>query len=465
MKIISTIRRRLEELLTAPGEQLGRGAKFVRFQVQLWRFCARRLREHNALAMSAALSFRTIFAMVPTLVLALLVVKSMGILGDRRAAVQDALAALKLDRITLEQTPPPGEGAGAVGATTRPRRRDLADVLTGLVGRAESKLTFGRIGPVGALLLIWSALALLTTIERSLNRIFGAGRSRSLGRRVLLYWSVVTLGPVLLVTARYLGGQLISASQRVPGLPWLLAGLGWAGPVVVGIVLLAALYKLMPNTRVPFRAAIGGAVVAVPLWLVAMWGFGLYVGQVAGGSLYGTLGLLPLFLIWLNVSWLIFLFGAELAHTAVNLEQMEMAALAARSIAGPLDLLAAALAVAGPYVRGEGPVPAGRVASGARLPAETLQLLLDRLTEAGIVSPAQESDQEAAYVLSRPAERIRVAAVLDAGGVTPAEGDAGRAAGADPTIASALEHVRRRTDGALEGLTLADVLAEAAGPK
>ena len=83
MKAVDTIRKRIEALRAAPGEELGRWARFLRFQIRLWRFCGRRLREHNAVAMSSALSFRTIFALVPVLVLALVVVKSVGGMGDR----------------------------------------------------------------------------------------------------------------------------------------------------------------------------------------------------------------------------------------------------------------------------------------------------------------------------------------------------------------------------------------------
>ena len=83
---------------------------------------------------------------------------------------------------------------------------------------------------------------LLTTIERSLNRIFEARRSRSIGRRLLLYWSVVTLGPLLLAGAAYAGGQAAEAVKDVAVISLLLGAVGWAGPVLTGLVLLAALY-------------------------------------------------------------------------------------------------------------------------------------------------------------------------------------------------------------------------------
>ncbi len=455
MKIIRTLRQRVDALLTTPGEELGRWARFVRFQMHLWRFCGRRLAEHNAVAMSAALSFRTIFALVPVLLLALLVMKPMGILGDRRSGVEWALKSLGLG--FSQPSGDPGKTDGPTpgnAAASRPAEvgEVLSDHIVKLVEELEAKLTLGRVGPVGILLLIWSALALLTTIERSLNRIFGAASSRSAGRRLLMYWSVVTLGPVVLTAAAYMGQSLASSFESTPGLSGLLVTVGWIGPILVGVVLLAVLYKLMPNTKVPFRAAIGGAVVAVPLWLLAKWGFETYVGEVAQTSVYGTLGLIPLFLVWLNLSWLIFLFGAELAHTAVNLERMQMAELAERTVLGPSDLLAVALAVGGPYRRGEGAVAFDRIAAVVNLPAESLEKLLGRLTEAQITCPVGAAGA-GGYVLARPAEQVTLAEVMSAG-------DAGAAGRSDDAIAARVEYVRQRTDTVLAGLTLADVLTE-----
>jgi membrane protein len=239
--------------------------------------------------------------------------------------------------------------------------------------------------------------------------------------------------------------------EGLPGVSWLLAAIGWAGPVVTGIVLLAALYKLMPNTKVPFRAAVGGAVVAVPLWMLAEWGFSVYVGQVAGSSLYGTLGLLPLFLIWLNLTWLIFLFGAELSHTAVNLEGMRMAELAERTMLGPADLLAVALAVGGPFVRGEGATGVDKISATVKLPGVSLAKLLDRLTKAGVLCPV-EAGESSAYVLARPAEGIPLAEVMSAGSAATE----GRC---DADLGEAVGRVRRRSEQAMAGVTLADVLA------
>ena len=82
MRIIDRISKRIENLLTAPRDELGRWVRFLRFQIQLSRFCLRRLRDHNAMAMSAALSFRTIFALIPVLVLGIVVLNALGVLDE-----------------------------------------------------------------------------------------------------------------------------------------------------------------------------------------------------------------------------------------------------------------------------------------------------------------------------------------------------------------------------------------------
>lgn len=452
------LREHIERVLTDPGEELGRWARFAMFHIELWRFCARRLRENNVMAMSAALSFRTVFAMIPVLVLTLLVLKSVGALEDSKRSLRGFLDASGFGQIAAAHE---GEATAAQDATesaTQPAETvNLADKLEEIVTGVEGKLTFERIGPVGGALLIWTALTLLTTLERSLNRIFEAPRSRALGRRILLYWSAMTLGPVGIVAAAYLGRSAIEKFQGAPGLSWLLVVIGWVGPIIVGIVMLAAVYKLLPNTSVRSRAALGGAVVAVPMWLVAKWGFAVYVQRlVVTGNLYGMLGVLPLFLMWLNLSWLIFLFGAQLAYTAANLTRMRLADMAERILLGPSDLLAAALAVAKPFTAGGGAVAFDQIAAKLSLPGESVRWLIDRLTAAELVC-AVGDERNTRYVLARPAEKIAVLEILEIGDPRNSSSQPGSYSG---EVAAAVAQVQHRARSSLARLTLADVLAD-----
>ena len=453
-----SVRQRIERAIAQPGQELGRWTRVIRFQIGLWRFCARRLRENNVMAMSAALSFRTIFALIPLLVLAFLVLKSVGVLEDGKRGMEQFLEASGFAQIAVMEpldatATAPSEAAEA--ETTKVI--NVAKEIEATVARVEEKLTFERIGPIGGVLLIWTALTLLTTVERSLNRIFQAPRSRAFGRRVLLYWSAVTLGPVAMVAAAYVGRDLISKFENTPGISWLLVSIGWTGPILVGILALSALYALMPNTTVRYRAALGGAVIAVPLWVVAKWAFALYVQRlVVTGNLYGVLGVVPLFLMWLNLSWLIFLFGAELAHTAANLSTMQQTERAEKIVLGPSDVLAAALAILQPYAADRGLATFDDVVARLRLPSESVRWLIDQLVGRGLVC-ATDDEHKVRYALVRPPERVPVIEILRLG--DPRGGPVGAGSYIDE-IARPIAEVQSGPRASLAHVTLADVLQD-----
>lgn len=464
----------LTRLTSDPGRELGKGAGFVQYQMKLWTYCLRRLRDNNAMAMSAALSFRTIFAMVPSLVLVILMLRSLGVQEQAEKYLHDYISR---SGITVIQVAPGGEPPTTSPTTTSaPTSAPAGDVLSvqgklnEVINLVKKKVTLGRLGPIGLVLLIWTALTLMTTVERSLNRIFRAPAGRSVGRRTLLYWSALTLGPVALIAALAAAEYVSHYANAFLGghywLKWLLIPLGLLQPIVVGILLFAGAYTLIPNTKVKLRAAVTGAVVAFPGWLVAMWGFTLYVTKVVGTNpLYGSLGLLPLFLFWLNTSWLVFLFGAEIAHTAGELGgravQLDDETDPHDAMVSPWDMLAAALAVAGPYANGQGPASQADVAARLRIRPRSVQLLLENLVERKLICPVEGQDADA-YVPGRPVENIRVEDVIELAD-PPDEDQALKARPYEKDLAKAINHARLTARQALAGTTLADLLKVVAG--
>ena len=420
---IPGLRSRIEEAFNKPTAELSRWIRFVRLQFELWRFCARRLRRNNLVAMSAALSFRTIFAMIPALILGFLILRSLGVVEDGKQTLRKFLENSGIAQIAAFE--PLGDATAEPGAISSldgdsrdklpatGRVINVADEIEDLISQAEDKLTFERIGPIGALLMIWTAMALLITLESSLNRIFEAPRSRAVSRRIVLYWATITLGPILIVAAGELFQSAVEASAGLPGIEWVAAAMGWFATALVGMFVVAMGYKLIPNTHVHFSSAFGGALIAVPLWLLARWGFAIYVERfVLQGNLYGVLGLFPLFMLWINISWTILLFGAQLAHTAANLGQLRAAESAAEPAPGPSAFLAVATSVARTYAAGNGPATLSDVSTATGLPAECTHRILDRLIQAEILCQT-DSRSSGRYILPRPSEHIRVLEVLD----------------------------------------------------
>ena len=457
MKKIHEIRQGLTDLVAA-SPAAGGGARPAHRYVHLWRFCARRLHDNNVMAMSAALSFRTIFALIPTIIVAFLAMKSLGVVEDSKRMLRDFLDRTGLTQITYVERSAPGEAAPEQPDAAGGPEITVAEKVESLVDKVESQLTVGRLGPVTGIVLVWTALTLLTTVERSLNRIFGAPRPRSLARRILTYWSAVTLGPLALALVSRVGGDVFAAGRNVPVLEWTLGPLGWIMPVAVGILLLAGLYTVMPNTQVRFLAALEGAALAVPVWLAVKWGFSMYVDHVGRHSLYGAMGLIPLFLMWLNVSWWIFLLGAEVSYVAANLPRLLRAEQDGDRPITPWHHLAGALVVARAQLAAGGPVEAGDVAKALGLPSGPAETVMVRLCELGVLVRVA-GDGPVRCVLALPASRIPVAEVLRtdrlAAGEAPAAGD--------PEIAAMVADVRRRSEAGVAGLTVADLVEPSGG--
>ena len=302
--------------------------------------------------------------------------------------------------------------------------------------------------------MIWTALTLLTTVERSLNRIFEATRPRSLGRRVLVYWSALTLGPLALVTVTFAANKAAEAVSDIAVLSWLLGAVMWAAPVLLGIGLLAALYSLMPNTHVSYRAALAGALVSVPFWLVARWAFSIYVRNVGLHSLYGAIALVPLFLLWTNLSWWIFLFGAQIAHTIEYAVRLGAAWPGQDEVLTAWHTVGALVAVALRRAVSDRPVPVQDVAKALGLSYDTAGKLLGQLESAGLVCRVAGGGP-AAYVSLKDVSKIRLADVLQ----TSLDDRRGIVRHWDRDVAAIVDKLRSRVGSGIADVTLAGVLS------
>ena len=178
----------------------------------------------------------------------------------------------------------------------------------------------------GLLLLVVTALLMIHTVDRVLNDIWRVQAGRRVLARVLVYWTLLTLGPLAIGASLSATSYVLALSgaplARASGL--MRAALDWL-PFVIGGLALAALYVLVPNRKVDWHDALIGGFVASALGEALSWGFGLYIrtGTVAG--IYGAFSAVPLFLFWVYLSWYAVLFGAAIAATAPMLRSTRFA--------------------------------------------------------------------------------------------------------------------------------------------
>ncbi len=257
-----------------------------------WQTTARTLRERfreDRLGLTASsLTFTTMIALVPMMTVLLAVLTAFPMFAKLQVQVQQWLvASLIPDNIA----------------------RQVLGYLTQFAGKAS------RLGGVGLVVLVLTALALVLTIDRTFNNIWRVRRARPISQRVLVYWAVVTLGPLLLAGSISLSSYALSASKGMVGsLPggveFLLSTLHF----FVFASAVAALYRYVPNTQVRWAHAFSGGLFVTVGLEVAKSVLVAYLDAVPTYSaVYGAFATLPILLVWIYTAWVIVLLGAVIA--------------------------------------------------------------------------------------------------------------------------------------------------------
>jgi membrane protein len=197
-----------------------------------------------------------------------------------------------------------------------------AYVATNLVPAGSSRLitvymqqfseNAARLTALGIVLLGATAIMLMLTIDRAFNTIWRVKRPRSLIQRVLIYWSVLTIGPMLIGGSLSLTSWLISQSLGVGRqAPELVVAFLKLGPLVLTSVAFGFLYRTVPNRQVTVLDAVVGGIIAAFAFEAMKIGFGHFVANFASYKLvYGTFASLPILLMWIYLSWVVVVFAA-----------------------------------------------------------------------------------------------------------------------------------------------------------
>jgi membrane protein len=396
-----------EKLLSTPTAQVGRVGRFLVFQIKLWIHCFRLLGKNRADQQAAALSYYTMFGLVPLAVVMLMVFQFFPVYQGAGQKIKESIYT-QLHLSTIEY-PDPANPDAAI---------KLTDNLDAIVEKVFAGFNQGTIAIVGAIIIILAALLLLSTIEGVFDHIWGVGRSRSIVHRIVNYWAILTLGPLLLATAIYVATKYSTISEIQKTV------LSHTTPVVVSYVASVAgfflLYLVLPNAKVKARAAIWGAIVAALVWTFAKWGFKLYVVRfIPYNQIYGVLGLIPLGVLWIYVSWLIVLFGLQLTYTTQYLPTLDAEEIEAATrktdeyfIAGDLTIMNIVSVLASAFEKGDGAIEAAAVSTRLNMPAELADKVLEHLVSAGLV--ARVAEPKDGFLLAKDPATLKLSEIADA---------------------------------------------------
>jgi len=398
---------KLKKLLTTPTAQLGKTSRFLVFQIKLWSHCARLLIKNRAGQQAAALSYHTIFGIVPLTILILLVFRSFPAYSDIGEKVKNVVYE-QIHLSTIEYTPDPEKPDEKIM---------LTKYLDNIAGGFFTRLDEGSVALFSAAIVIWAALALLLTIERAFNNIWHVARSRNFLHRIINYWALLTLGPLLFGLGVYASTTYTALAQIQETVlsniaPTILS-------YIVATVAFFLLYFVLPNTKVQAKAAIGGAAVAALVWSFAKWGFGQYVTEfIPYSKVYGVMGLIPLSVFWIFITWLIVLFGLQLTFTTQHLKTLDAAEIAAAQkteeyfIANDLTAINIAREIAAAFQKNQAPVSPEVICSKLDIPTEFSEKILDHLVASGIIM--KTSEPKLGFVPAQEPANIRLSDIGEA---------------------------------------------------
>jgi membrane protein len=256
-------------------------------------FAVHTARQSRLMQVAASLTFSSVLAIVPLLAVVLAVFTAFPLFAQMRESLEQNLATSLLP-VPYAQT----------------ILRYLSDFAAKAAG----------VGAVGLIFLAVTALTMILTVDRILNDIWQVHQRRPLARRLLVYWTLLSLGPVVLAISLSLSSYVASLSltpiaRWSPGVRSLLQFL----PPLLAAAAYSTVYALVPNRTVAWSHAItGGAVTAVADELLSR-GFAAYVTHGSFLNIYGAFAAIPIFLTWIYLSWLSFLFGAAIAATLPQL--------------------------------------------------------------------------------------------------------------------------------------------------
>lgn len=254
---------------------------------ELFTFAQKRLKEERLSQVAASLTFTAVLAMVPILTIALAIFTTFPMFNTFRVSIEAYLVQSLIPKA-------------------------IANTIMGYLTMFAAKAT--RLSAVGAAALLVTATAMMNMIDHAFNHIWRVRERRPLMQRLLVYWAIITLGPLLIGVSITVTSYLFTATSGVvENVPLLGAVFYTLVSIALTTGAFTLLYMIVPNRRVDWRDAVWGGLVAALAFELAKRLFAVFIAQFPTYTvIYGALAAMPIFLVWVYLCWLITLIGAVL---------------------------------------------------------------------------------------------------------------------------------------------------------
>lgn len=371
-------------------DKVDKRQSFFLRQLRIFSLAIKGFNEDKCLTKATALTFYTLFSIVPVLALVFAISKGFGYEKDLQIMI----------------------------AASYPEYKQILDQAFISANSMLANTRGGVIAGFGIVLLLWSVLKLLVNIEENFNEIWEIKKGRTWIRKVTDYLTVMLISPLLLIVA----GGLTVAIQTKVGNMHLLGSLSTILIHLLAFLLVACvfgfLYLVLPNTKVNFKSAIIAAIIGTILFELLEWAYVKFqIGANSLNAIYGGFAALPLFLIWVQYSWYVVLFGAEIAFANQNVDHYELeneiSKLSVR-YKKVISLMIANL-VAKRFFEGEKPLNSIEIAQKLDLPVRLARTVINDFVTAGIfIEMRTDIEKEIVYQPGITESKLTVKNILEA---------------------------------------------------
>ncbi len=342
---------------------------------------------------ASALSFYTMLSIVPILAMVFGIAQGFGL--------KEKLSLLLKERLQGQQ--------------------EVLQTVLGFVETYLGHINSGYIAGIGLVVLFWTVMKVFKNIENSFNNIWQVKRSRILTRQFTDYISILIIAPVFLIIASSFNmSQLENISQSIPFLHYLDSILKILVTVLSYTLIwfvFTLIYIIIPNTKVQFVPAIVAGVIAGTLFQLLQWGYVNVQSMLTSyGAIYGTFAALPLFMMWLELSWLIVLLGAEIsfAYQNASLYEQEAEPLSVSHKHRRVLILLVTQRIVRNFMEGLPPMNAAEISDNLGIPVRIVrELVYDLLNTKIIVETVSPDVREVSYQPALDPSKITISFIID----------------------------------------------------
>ena len=358
-------------------------------QYKIFFYTARGLNEHGMLVRCAALTFYTLISIVPILALVFAVVKGFGIIEDLIANFYALF----------------------------PKNPEIVDYVVEFANKALENTRSGIVAVVGIATFLWAVVRVFSSIESAFNNIWEVTSTRNIARKISDYIAVLVTAPILWIVANGVSSYAQSLFGGVDA-EWVV----WVSKLLSTVVMwmmFSFFYYVIPNTSVRLGSAVMAGIVAGTAFILFQWGYlYLQVLMTSYNAIYGSFAALPLFLIWVQSSWMILLFGGELSFAFQNIDKFdeERESLHISYDSRRKVLLAVMLVAIRHFMAGKGAISLSEVRRELNLPTRIVNSVLRSLVESKqlLELPSEGKGSEECFVPSKDVSTYTIYSILEA---------------------------------------------------